>query len=124
MIQIRKTLNILLGKEVVYNKDCTLKGNPCLNITSLPYQIRIVQGKINSIRRARGRGRKARLHIERKGRIIHQTEVFKIDKFTTFKTFLSEKVLSCRTICLVFCFDCNLQFIVKRVGLALCRVEC
>ena len=58
------------------------------------------------------------------GRIIHQTEVFKVDRIATFKTFLSEKVLSCRTICLVFCFDCNLQFIVQRVGLALCRVEC
>ena len=38
------------------------------------------------------------------GRIIHQTEVFKVDRIATFKTFLSEKVLSCRTICLVFLF--------------------
>ena len=36
------------------------------------------------------------------GRIIHQIEVFKVDRITTFKTFLSKKVLSCRTICLVF----------------------
>ena len=54
----------------MYNKDCTLKKNPFLNITSLPYQIRIVQGKINSIRGARGRGRKARLHAENKGEIF------------------------------------------------------
>ena len=27
-------------------------------------------------------------------RIIYQIEVFKIDKFTTFKTFLSEKVFN------------------------------
>ena len=36
------------------------------------------------------------------GKIIHQIEVFKVDRIATFKTFLSEKVLSCRTICLVF----------------------
>ena len=36
------------------------------------------------------------------GRIIHQIEVFKVDRIATFKTFLSEKVLSCRTMCLVF----------------------
>ena len=58
------------------------------------------------------------------GRIIHQIEVFKVDRITTFKTFLSKKVLSCRTICLVFVLNCSLQFIVQRVGLALCRVEC
>ena len=37
VIQIRKPLNILLRKEVVYNKDSNLKKNPCLNITFLPY---------------------------------------------------------------------------------------
>ena len=58
------------------------------------------------------------------GRIIHQIEVFKVDRIATFKTFLSEKVLSCRTICLVFVLNFSLQFIVQRVGLALCRVEC
>ena len=57
-------------------------------------------------------------------KIIHQTEVFKIDRIATVKTFLSKKVLSCRTICLVFVLNCSLQFIVQRVGLALCRVEC
>ena len=60
-----KTLNILLRKEVVYNKDCTLKGNPCLIITSLPYLIR-TEGKRNSIRRRRRWWRIRRLHAENK----------------------------------------------------------
>ena len=69
MIQIRKTLNILLRKEVVYNKDCTLKGNPCLIITSLPYLIR-TEGKRKSIRRRRRWWRIRWLHAENKGELF------------------------------------------------------
>lgn len=68
--------------------------------------------------------KKMRTSCREQGRIIHQIEVFKVDRITTCKTFLSKKVLSCRTICLVFVLNCSLQFIVQRVGLALCRVEC
>ena len=100
LIQIRKTLNILLRKEVVYNKDCTLKGNSCLIITSLPYLINWRQKEL--YKKKKTLMKNTMTSRREQGRIIHQIEVFKVDRIATFKTFLSEKVLSCRTICLVF----------------------
>ena len=102
MIQIRKTLNILLRKEVIYNKDCTLKKESLFNNNFLTLSDKDCTRQNKLYKKSTRQRKKGTTSRREQGRIIHQIEVFKVDRIATFKTFLSEKVLSCRTICLVF----------------------